>query len=180
MIIFLLVIVAIIFLCVHSNKKEKVRKLSLNVPSGTKKVRYYEGYSENLSGYLYFWHDNNSLTFCDPKGNGRHIEISKDNILNFNMIGEYHEDIKTTGGEVKGGGVSVLGAAAGGAIAGPVGMVLGGRKKVKSKPVKTTTTVTDTRKTILKFKENGEEKGMVLDKSIYDVLRFICPEKEIK
>jgi hypothetical protein len=179
LIIFLLIIVAIIFLCVHSSKKEKERKSSLNVPDGTGKIRYYEGYSEKLSSHLYFWHDNNSLTFCDSNGDGRHIVISKENILNFNMIGEYHEDTKVTGGKVKGGGVSVVGAVAGGAIAGPVGMILGGRKKVKSKPIKTTTTVTDTRKIILKFKENEEEKGMILDKSVYDVLCFVCPEKKI-
>lgn len=179
MIIFLLIVAIIIFLCVRSSKKEKSRKLALNVPNGTGKVRYYEGYSEKLNSFLYFWHDNNSLTFCDPKGDGRHIVLNKDSILNFNMIGEYHESVNVTGGKVKGGGVSVVGAVAGGAVAGPVGMVLGVRKKVKSKPVKTTTTVTDTRKTIIKFKENEDEKGMVLDKSVYDVLCFVCPEKKI-
>lgn len=179
MIIFLILCIIIIALIVHSIKKEKAKRLEFNIPKGSKKIMYFKGYTENLSSKLYFWNDNNSITLCDPKGDGKHIKISKDNIQNFTMIGEYHEDTVVTGGKTKGGGVSIVGAVAGGAVAGPLGAAVAGRKKVKSKPIKTTTTVTDTRKTIIKFIENREEKGMVLDKQVYDALCFICPEKKI-
>jgi hypothetical protein len=173
--LFIVIIVAIIVFLVK--KENKLRK-DFNIPGKAKKVDYYQGYTTILSSKIYFWDDNSELYFCDPK-HTTNIKISKDSIISFNMVGEYHESTSTTGGGVKGGGTSIGGAVVGGVLLGPVGAIIGSRKKVKSKPIKTTTHVTDTRKVILKFKENDMEKGMVLDKIIFDVLSFICPEKKI-
>lgn len=166
---FLLFIVALIALIVYLNKKEKKLRGQFNIPSEAKKIFYYGGYTINLKPKIYFWNNDNTLFLCDPKTSDRHLTISKDNILNFSLEGEYHRDTKVTGG-----GASVGGAIVGGAIAGPVGAIVGGRKKTKTK-----TTTVDTRKVILKFKENNIEKGMILDYGIYDKLCFMCPEKKI-
>lgn len=159
-------------------KERKKQEPKILIPRGLSKIRYYGGYNKKLSDWLFFEKSSESICFYDKRENLK-ILVKKSNVLNFSMNGEYHESTQVTGGEVKGGGVSVGGALVGAAVAGPAGAIIGGRKKVKSTPVQTTTTVTDTRKVILKFKESEQEQGMILDKDIWETLCFMCPEKKI-
>lgn len=166
----------------EKQRQEKERKdiePKISIPAGLPKVRYYGGYNKKLSDWLLFENNNQSILFYDKKENLK-VWVWKEDILSFSMNGEYRESMQVTGGEVKGGGVSVGGALVGAAVAGSVGAIIGSRKKIESTPIKSTTTVTDTRKVILKFKENGVEQGMILDKGLWETLCFMCPEKKIQ
>lgn len=174
--IYVFIIVAIITLSIVGGiKQRKKRNENYNVPLTSKRVRYFGGYTKKLSSSLYSWNEDATLNFFDDRSKEQ-ISITKDSILNFSMVGEYHETI--SGGGSKGGGTSIGGALVGGVLLGGAGAILGSRKKVKAVPIRTT--VNDTRKTVLKFKEDGTDKGMMLDKKIYDTLCFMCPEKKIK
>lgn len=154
------------------------KKLSeeYGIPKKAVKIYYYGRYSKKLGSKIYYWEDDDKIFFNDIKTN-TNIIINKDDVISFNTIGEYKETQKISGGKVKGGGVSLGGAVVGGAIAGPVGAIIGGRKKVKSKPIKTETVVTDTRKVVLCFKENEIREQMLLGYYIYEKLCTICPDK---
>gem|GEM_PF-2717177 len=169
MLIFLIIFIAFIAFCIYSARKENEKRIKFNIPKEAKKMRYYEGYSEPLSRKIYIWNNNNDLKICSPKISDKHIVIHRQDIISFNMIGEFYQTTTS-----KGGGRSLGGAVAGGVLLGGVGAIIGSKKKVK-----TTTSTTDTRKVILKFKENNIEKGMILDKDVNKLLCFMCPEKKI-
>lgn len=147
------------------------------IPREAVRIIYYGEYSYKLSKEIYFWKDKDTLYFEDPNVCSKPITIPKENILSFNTIGEYSEEQRVSGGKIKGGGVSLGGAVAGGVLLGTVGVLLGGRKKVKSTPIKSETAVTDTRKVVLNFIEKGEKEKMILDYYMHDELCTICPEK---
>lgn len=172
MLTFVIIIVFLITLGIISGKKTTKTKLQYNIPTCATYIAYKGGYDIPLSKILFFYHDNNALSFWDKKQPDHHITINKSDIINFSMIGEYSQT-----NSISGGGVSLGGAVVGGAILGPVGMVMGGRKKVKK--IKSTTHTVDTRKTIIKFNSDKVEKGMIFDKKIYEILCFMCPEKKI-
>lgn len=71
--------------------------------------------------------------------------------------------------EISGGGVSIGGALIGGAIAGDVGAIIGSQKPISTKQVEH-----DSRKTIIKTKDNE----FICDYDFYDVLMKVVPQKE--
>ncbi|MBK5243703.1 MAG: hypothetical protein JJE18_01530 [Eubacteriaceae bacterium] len=154
-------------------KKKKEKLKSLNIPVSHKIMQYFRGYDKTISSVVYYWESNGVLNFLDakPVGVPTHIKIPKEQIINFMMIGDMTSNTSVS---VKGGGVSLGGAAVGGVLLGPVGAIIGGRKKVKS----TSKTVkTDNRQVVLNFKENGSDKSILIDKSIYPELCMICGGK---
>ncbi|MCR3758922.1 hypothetical protein KYB31_07950 [Clostridium felsineum] len=180
--IIVIVIIFVIGYFLPDNDKENVKeekREKIMIPRGLKLINYYGGYNRKLSGKLFFENRSNGICLYDRINNLK-VLILKRNILNFSMNGEYHRDAVVSGGEIQGGGSSIGGAIVGEFLDGPSGAIIGSRKKVTSNPIKTEINVTDTRKIILKFKENEQERGMILDKSIWDDLCFLCPEKKIK
>ena len=167
-IVLLIIIILAIVLSVQGEKKKRER---LQVPKSARKITYFTGYDKKMSNKLYYWKNGNHLNFCDTKEKNGPVKITipKENILAFTSTGEI-----TTQTNVKGGGPSLGGAVVGAAVAGPVGAIVGGKKKVK-----TQTTTTDTRRTFIKFAENGTEKSMQFDYSIYDDLCLMCLERKI-
>lgn len=160
-----------------SAEDEKLEKIM--IPKGLRKIEYYGGYKTELSSKLFFENRSNGICLYDKENNFK-VLILKRNILNFSISGEYHRDTIVSGGEIRGGGSSIGGAIIGELLDGNTGAIIGSRKKTTSTPIKTEVKTTDSRKIILKFKEDEQERGMILDKSIWDDLCFLCPEKKIK
>lgn len=168
----LLVIIVLIVLCVFlSIRGENKKRERLNVPKQAYTIMYFDGYDKPLNSSLYYWRESDTLNLCEnkKKGDAERITIHKDNVLSFTTSGEL-----TVTSDVKGGGVSLGGAVVGGALLGPVGAIVGGRKKVK-----TQTKTVDTRKTYLKFLENNIEKTIVLNYAVYNDLCILCMDKKI-
>lgn len=170
-------IAVMIFIAIMKHISNKKMRKEHGISEKAIKIKYYGQYSKKLNNKIYYWKENSNMFFNDPKANVN-IKVNKNDIISFNTIGNYSESQRISGGKVSGGGVSLGGAIAGGAIAGPVGAIIGGRKKVKSQPIRTETVVTDTRKVVLNFMDNGSNKEqMVLDYCIYKQLCDICPKK---
>ncbi|MBC3889463.1 hypothetical protein GH810_14200 [Acetobacterium paludosum] len=170
---FIFIIIVIVGLIVLSSVMESNRRKKFNIPGKGKKIRYYEGYNKPLQRKIYYWSDGKNICFCNSKsqtGDPLRITIPKSDIIGFAQIGDL-----TTSTSVKGGGTSLSGAAGGALLFGPVGAIVGGRKKVKS-----TTTTKDTRQVVLNFKEDGVEKAMLLDNLIYKDLTLSCAGKLIR
>lgn len=113
--------------------------------------------------------ENDILCFWD-KDSKQKLELTVDKIISFYMIGDIaHNTV------VKGGGTSIGGAVVGSAIAGPVGAIIGGHKKVKS-----TVQTVNTQTLIIKFVDEGREKGLKIFQPIciYEDLCYLCPEKK--
>lgn len=168
-------IVAFIVFCVQqSSKRAKAFREAHEIPQDSNTVGYNYGYSDRLRSKLYYWKgEDGSLNFSEASCAKNKIPV-KINILKDNLVGFLVTGDITTSTKVKGGGVSIGGALVGNAVAGPVGAVIGGRKKVTSE-----TTTTDTRQVILKFVEGGADKAMVLNYSIYNTLCMWYIEKKI-
>jgi hypothetical protein len=165
----ILFIICVAFVIIKIQKKRKKVFSDLGIPPTAIKVKYYKNYTpRSNSEKVYFWNDNASISFCNPKKT-MNIKILKEDIISFNMLGEYHESTN-----VSGGGVSIGGAIAGAAVAGPVGAIIGGGKKVK-----TETIIDDSRKTVIRYNENNINNGIIVDKSVFNILCFMCPEKKI-
>lgn len=173
---FIIGLIAFIAIAVMKHLATVKMKQEHGIAENAIKINYYGQYSKKLSNKIYYWKESHGICFGDPKTN-INIRINKENITSYNTMGDVTRSQKITGGEVKGGGVSLGGAAVGGAIAGPVGAIIGGRKKVKSKPIKTETVTTDTRKVVLNFLEHGENEQMVVHYCVYKDLSELCPEK---
>jgi hypothetical protein len=172
--IILTIIMLIVFFVGRSTRKNRDYLLAQGVPADHKATAYYQGYDAPLNGPLLFWTTPDALHLCESRpqkksGNLNKITILKNNIITFTEIGNVE-----TQTNISGGGPSIGGALVGGAVAGAAGAVIGGRKKVK-----TQTTTTDNRRTVLKFTEGGTEKAIQLGYEIYDPLCLFCLEKKI-
>ncbi|URZ02720.1 hypothetical protein [Clostridium felsineum] len=159
---------------VEEEKPEKIM-----IPQGLEEIEYYGGYNKGISNKLFLENRSNGICLYD-KANNLKILILKRNIINFSMVGDYNRDSIVSGGKLEGGDFSLWGSIKGKMLYGDIGELIYARKKYTNSPIKTEVNVTDTRKIILKFKENEEEKGMILDKSVWEHLCFLCPEKKIK
>ena len=171
--IVLTIILLIVFFSARNGQKKRAYLLEQGVPADHKAAMCYEG-SGALNNLVLFWTTPDALHFCDSRprakgGNLTKITIPKDDIIAFTMTGDM-----TTQTTVKGGGASIGGGLVGAAIAGVPGALIGGRKKVK-----TQTTTTDTRRTFLKFREDGAEKTMQFSDELYNELCLFCLEKKI-
>lgn len=100
--------------------------------------------------------------------------ISIKNIKYFTKEGELHYTTEVTGGG--GGGSSVKGAVVGGLIAGGAGAVVGSRNKMNE--IRSNTVAHDTRKTVLKYFENGKLKSMEFGLEYYNAFEELMPDKE--
>lgn len=170
--IVLTIILLIVFFSTRNGQKKRAYLLEQGVPADHKAAMCYEGGAP--SNLVLFWTTPDALHLCASRpqvkgGDLTKITIPKDDIVAFTMTGDV-----TTQTNVKGGGASIGGALVGAAVAGPVGALIGGHKKVK-----TQTTTTDTRRTFLKFRESGAEKTMQFSDELYNELCLFCLEKKI-
>jgi len=92
------------------------------------------------------------------------LELPLDDFIYFKQDGSVQYST-----EISGGGVSIGGALIGGAIAGDVGAIIGSQKPISTKQVEH-----DSRKTIIKTKDNE----FICDYDFYDVLMKVVPQKE--
>lgn len=153
------------------SKKIKKFMETYNIPQGATLVNYFGGCFGNRQCLVFLRVNATEIHLCEYnlKSKPFFACISKDNLIAFTQIGEY-----SSNSIVSGGGVSLGGAAVGAVLFGPVGAVVGGRKKVK-----TQVQATDTRKTVIKYRADGSEKSFVLSGSAYDMLCCNFIEKKI-
>lgn len=144
---------------------------SYNIPQGTPMINYLGGCFGNRNCYVFFKVSPTGIYLCEYNTKIKPFfkYIPKENLIAFSQIGDHY-----TNSIVSGGGVSLGGAAVGAAFFGPVGAIVGSHKKVKTKTINV-----DTRKTILKFRENGIENSLILSSSAYDILCCNFIEKKI-
>lgn len=176
---YLLIIAGLIIsfiIVIIMKKRETKLKIEHHIPTYASKIRYYGGYDKELSRKLYCWINSYGICLNDLKTDN-FIKINRQDIMGFNTLGEYKVTQKISGGEVSGGGVSIAGAIIGNIIAGPVGAIIGGRKKVKSTPVKTENVVTDTRSVVVYFSEYNSSKKLILEYKVYEDLCIRFPSK---
>lgn len=131
--------------------------------------------------YYYIWLNDKYMNLVHTNINyedirERMIRIPIKDIEWFDLDGQVHERMEITGGSSK--GISVKGALIGGAIAGPVGAVIGGKKG--NDPIKTSYYTMDERFLVVKFKYSGTNQIMKLSKNVYDMFLKYMPYKERK
>ena len=111
-----------------------------------------------------------------------YISIPMENILYFMSSGEKYASTRVYGGGGTVGGSSAKGAIAGGMLAGSTGAVIGSRKETVINSVRSETQIHDEKMTILKYKnEAGELKDIIAKhghETFYKVLNDLIPEKE--
>jgi hypothetical protein len=112
---------------VLSSKAERARRDKYGIPSTANLVPYQSGLAGITPGNVYVWRDEEGLQFVGQL-NGTKRTIPLDRIVSL----QYNQDIQTYS---TGGGRSISGAVVGGVIAGPVGAIVGGRSKSKTKTV---------------------------------------------
>jgi len=101
------------------------------------------------------------------------------NILYWRLVGEKTEQVLVSGGGSIGGGVSVGGAVLGSLIAGPAGMLLGGRKKLKVNEIKSEIKVNDTRKVEFYYVDEDKiTKKIIFEHEDIEALKLLIPFKE--
>ena len=164
----LFIVFLVIGLMVLNIVMENKRREKFGIPKKGKKIKYYEGYNKPFTKQVYYWLDESGINICSSKSKTNsplRIAIPKLNVIGFAQVG----DLTT---KISGGGIGFGGAAVGGLLLGPVGAIIGSRKKVKSTNV-------DTRQVVLNFKEDGVEKAMLLDHLIYKDLCLACSSKKI-
>ncbi|MDD3106726.1 MAG: SHOCT domain-containing protein [Bacilli bacterium] len=154
-----------------------------------------------------FWKSNNKLCYIDmglslldsdnieileqlifESGKKAEILISKtidslgfiniDDILYYKIIGEKTEEQRISGGGSTGGGISASGAILGSIIAGPAGMLLGGRKKQKINSITSQTIIHDNRKVALYYRINKNIRELDFEFDNENNLRMFIPYKD--
>lgn len=121
------------------------------------------------------WKSDDKLNFCDLLNDDIAI-IYIDKIKFYAKNGEEHFYNKISGGG--GGGSSIGGAIVGGAIAGPVGAIIGSRKKVNE--IRSEVQKIDNSQTTIYYVDDGVSKSIVFSASdLYNYLLKIIPEKEM-
>ena len=125
-------------------------------------------------GECYVWKHNGVYKISHS---GYVQDLKSEEFISFSVKGQKKYVTEISGGG--GGGTSISGAIIGGAVAGPVGAVIGSRKK--SKPVKSEIYQIGNVYTVMHIKINGRNASLTFedDKLYYDLMS-ICPEKEIK
>lgn len=117
---------------------------------------------------LYMIH--NDLLNCQGE-----IILPLENIRTFLRQGDMYVETNVSGGG--GGGTSIPGAIVGNVVAGPVGAVIGSRKK--NEPITSENKVVDTRQTILEFEHNSILHYMFFNSNAYNIFLDLIPEKEM-
>lgn len=164
--VILLVISAISFIVqgftamMRTAQKEELgkRRTQLNIPLNATLFIYNGGHPELPAGKVSGWQSDESVEFTEMKS-GHHVSISKTAIRSIDL----HSDVQTV---TTGGGRSLTGAVIGDVVAGPIGAIVGGTKKAKTKTIDQSTVhmrVTDS---------NGTEISLVFKggQSTYNTL----------
>lgn len=115
-----------------------------------------------------------------PNKSYEYYSIKVCNINHYEIIGEYHKDMKITGGNISGGDYNIKKSAIGYAVGGSVGAIIAGKNKLISEPIKTSYDVTDTRETVLYYVVSNRDNKIIMPMEAYDSLKVIIPEKDIK
>ncbi|GMA48680.1 hypothetical protein GCM10025857_39900 [Alicyclobacillus contaminans] len=125
-IIILLILIGVIRKTMSSKSRDANlrRRKAFGVPPKTPIVTHHSGLVVP-SGDVYTWKSENGIEFVS-RATGAKCTIPLDRILGL----QYVQDIQTY---TTGGGRSIAGAAVGAVIAGPVGAIVGGRSKTKTK-----------------------------------------------
>jgi hypothetical protein len=158
------------------NKRNEYFK-KYNILNNYETIHCYSINNEYINESVYIWADNESLYVLSDNYNNIEnrkitipIGIKLNNIVFYAMEGDYRID-----NIVEGGGISLSGAIIGGMVAGSVGAILAGRKKIN-----TNQKVTDERKICLYYTENNEDvECIVLDKGAKYSLEKLIPKKDI-
>ena len=110
-----------------SRRNEKRRRERYNVPESANEFDYLGGHPTLHPGKVYAWRENDSVALVSHR-DGQRTDISADKISGVELVSDV-QSVNT------GGGRSIGGALVGGAVAGPVGAIVGGHKKTKVKNV---------------------------------------------
>lgn len=159
------------------------KKSELDIPNDAMTVHVISGLSSIVNCNHYLWVDNGFLCFF-PKDHDEfkkseietHFALGKltiDNIDYYTTKGNVYSETKINGGG--GGGVSIGGAILGNVIAGSVGAVIAGRKKVNE--VTSENIVHDSRTTDIYYKMDNKLYIVKLSFSDYDKLLHLIPKK---
>ncbi len=146
------------------------------------KIVFYRGGHPEVDKQLFdahVWIENGKLNFhpVDINKDVDTFSVNLEDIVYYATKGEINKQTLVSGGEVKGGGSSITGAAVGGLVAGPVGAVIGSRKKVKGDPIKTTIVTEDSRRTFMNFSHQSSMYTMYFDYYSYSKFVELIPNK---
>jgi hypothetical protein len=154
--IILLIIAVIIGLCVWKGKKNKALRIANGVPDGFKYLNYKAGSLGLKYGTICAWTDEKILKFSSKIGENQ-IGIPFEKIIRVN----FNSDVQTV---TTGGGRSVGGAVVGGALLGPVGAIVGGKSKTKTREVDRSTVH------FVFTGENSIEQSLIFDGGNYNTI----------
>lgn len=102
-----------------------------------------------------------------------------DSILYYTVEGAMTTESQTTGGGGTTGGLSLGGAVVGGLLFGPVGMIIGSRKKTTINEVKTETYTKDNRKLVLYYSSGTTTKKIEFSPDDYATLKAFLPDYDL-
>ena len=105
--------------------------------------------------------------------------ITLESILYYNVEGIIGTETKTTGGGGTAGGISISGAAIGGLLFGPVGMLIGSRKEATFNEVKTETLMKDDRRLVLYYKSGSTTRKIEFSPEEYANLKAFLPDYDL-
>jgi hypothetical protein len=105
--------------------------------------------------------------------------IFKKDIIYYTVEGNQSHEQKISGGGGTIGGVSIAGAAVGGILFGPIGMIIGSRKKTEIQEIKSETITKDNRKLVLYYSRNSKTEKIEFSADSYADFKRILPEYDL-
>lgn len=188
------------FIALYEKKiEEKLKALNTSYPSSSIRIGMKNGLKLSL------WKDEYSIFFIitnntylnkgflkkleglSDESYKNHIEgiyrslnyIKYDELMYYAIEGEKSSQMITSGGGGEAGGISLMGAAVGGLLFGPAGMIIGSRKKTTINEVHTEITEEDNRFINLYYKKGQKVEKIEFDYKEYPNLRSFLPEYDL-
>lgn len=188
------------FIALYEKKiEEKLKALNTSYPSSSIRIGMKNGLKLSL------WKDEYSIFFIitnntylnkgflkkleglSDESYKNHIEgiyrslnyIKYDELMYYAIEGEKSSQMITSGGGGEAGGISLMGAAVGGLLFGPAGMIIGSRKKTTINEVHTEITEEDNRFLNLYYKKGQKVEKIEFDYKEYPNLRSFLPEYDL-
>lgn len=125
-VIVLLIVIFVVFPILGSVREKKFRA-RYEVHTDARAFQYLGGLSGVRPGLVYAWRDEDGLKFV-AKRDGTHKDVPFSNIVKV----QFNSDVQTV---TTGGGRSIGGAIVGDVIAGPIGAIVGSKKKATTKTI---------------------------------------------